>query len=83
MAKIPIFPVLISGLKLLLIVLKNALMDSYTFSIFYKLIHFALHLNLAIHRIDNAPNILCPRCNEQKKSLNPILYFMASFQNLL
>ena len=56
------FSVLISGVKLLLIGLRNALMySSYTFSILYKLIHFVLSLNFAIHKMGNAPNILCPR----------------------
>ena len=56
------FSVLISGVKLLLIGLRNALMySSYTFSILYKLIHFVLPLNFAIHEMGNAPNILCPR----------------------
>ena len=47
-----IFSVLISGVKLLLILLiglKTALMDSYIFSILYKHIHFSLPLNPAIH----------------------------------
>ena len=32
--------------------------------------------------MDNAPNILCPRCKETK-SLNPILFFGARFPKLL
>ena len=45
------FSVLISGVKFLLIGLRNALMDSYIFSILYKRIHFSLPLNPAIHRM--------------------------------
>ena len=37
-----IFSVLVSGAKGLLIGLRNALMESYIFSILYKLIHFSL-----------------------------------------
>ena len=40
----------------------------YIFSIWYKLIHFSLPLNLAIQRMDNAPKILCPRCKDQEES---------------
>ena len=65
---------LISGVKLLLIGLRNALVDdSYIFSILYKLIHFSLPLNTAIHQMGNTPNILCPRCKEQKE---PPPYFI-------
>ena len=63
-----ILSVLISGVKLLLIGLRNALMDNYIFSILYKLIHFSHTLNPAIHRMGNVPNILCPRCKKQKDS---------------
>ena len=42
-------------------------MDSYIFSILYKLIDFSLPLNPPIHRMDNAPNILCLGCKEQKE----------------
>ena len=76
------FSVLISGVKLLLISLRNAPMDSYIFSILYKLIHFSLPLNPAIHRMGNKSNILCPECKKQK-GLNPILYIIASFPKLL
>ena len=65
------FSVLISGVKFLLIGLRNALMDSYIFSILYKRIHFSLPLNPAIQYTEwagSTPNILCPRCKEQKKS---------------
>ena len=41
--------VLIYGVKLLLIGLRNALMDSYIFSLLYKRVHFSLQLNPAIH----------------------------------
>ena len=60
--------VLISGLKLLLIGFRCALMDSYLLYILYKLIHFSLPLNPIIHRMDNVANILCSRCKEQKDS---------------
>ena len=42
---------------------------SYIFSIWYKLIYFSFPFwNPAIHRMGNAPNILCPRCKEQEES---------------
>ena len=46
-----IISILVSEVKLLLIGLRNALMDSYIFSILYKRIHFSLPLNPAIHRM--------------------------------
>ena len=72
-----IFPVLITGVKLLLIGLRNALMNSYKFSISCKLIHFSLPLNPAIHRMGNATNILCPRCQEDFQIL------LQAFQNYI
>ena len=33
-----------------------------------QLIHFPLPLNLALHRMGNNPNSLCPRCKEQEES---------------
>ena len=42
--------------------------DGYIFSIWYKLIHFSLPLNPAIHRIGNSPTTLCPRCKESDKT---------------
>ena len=57
--------------------------DGYIFSVWYKLIHFFLPLNPAIHRMGNAPNILCSRCKENKNSLTPILYSIASCLKLL
>ena len=66
---------MISGVKILLIGLINALMDNNIFSILYKLIHFFLHLNPAIHRMGNAPNILCPRCKEQKDSQPYFIFY--------
>ena len=50
-------------------------MDSYIFSIFYKLIHFFLPLNPAIQRMGNAPYILCPRCKEQKESQPYFIFY--------
>ena len=41
---------------------------SYIFSIWYKLIYFSVPSNPAIHRMDNAPNIVCPRCKEQEET---------------
>ena len=52
------FSVLVSEVKLLLIGLRNNPDGSYIFSIFYKLIHFSLPLNPAIHL----------GCKEQKES---------------
>ena len=43
-------------------------MNSCIFFILYILIHFSLPLNPAIHRLGNTPNIMCPRCKEQKES---------------
>ena len=68
---------LISGVKLLLIGLRHALIGSFIFSIFYKLIHFSLPLNPAKHRMGNAPNISVPHVK------NSILYFITSFPKLL
>ena len=61
--------------KLLLISFRNALMDSYIFSILYNIINFSLPLNPAIHRMGNTPNILCPRCKEQKES-QPLFHIL-------
>ena len=63
------FSVLSSGVRLLLIGLRNALMmDSYIFYIVYKLIHFSLLLNPIIQKMGSTPNILCPRRKEQNES---------------
>ena len=75
------FSALISGVKLLLIGLRNALMDSYIFSILYKLIHFSFPLNPEIHRMGSAPNILCPRYKEQKES-QPFFIFYCKFSKI-
>ena len=48
--------------------------DGYIVSIWYKFIHFPLLLNLAIHRTDNSPNILCPRCREQDESHSHFIF---------
>ena len=84
MAKVPwentIFSVLISGVKLLVTGLRNALMDSYIFSILYKLIHFSLPFNPAIHRMGNGPNIQCPRCIEQKESQPYFIFYCKLFK---
>ena len=42
--------------------------DGYIFSIWYKLIHFSLPLNPAIHRMGNSPTTLCPRCKESDET---------------
>ena len=39
--------------------------DGYIVSIWQKFIHFCLPLNPGIHKMDNSPNIICPRCREQ------------------
>ena len=87
MAKVPwentIFSVLISGVKLLVIGLRNTLMDSYIFSILYKRIHFSLPLNPAIQYTEwagNTPNILCPRCKEQKESQPYFIFYCKLFK---
>ena len=67
------FSVLISGVKFLLIGLRNALMDSYIFSILYKHSHFFLLFLQYTEWADNTPNILCPRYKKQKESQ---LYFI-------
>ena len=69
------FSALISRLKLLLIVLSIALMDSYIFPILHKLIYFSLPLKLVINRMDNTPNSLCPRCKEQKESERHFIFY--------
>ena len=76
-----IFSVLIPGLTLLLVGLRNGLMDSYTFSILHEYINFSLPLNLAIDRIDNTTNILCPRCKKQKES-QPYFIFHCNFSKI-
>ena len=60
--------------------LRNALM-CYIFSILYKLIHFSLPSNPAIHRIGNTSIILCPRCKE-KKEFQPYFIFIGNFPKL-
>ena len=50
-------------------------MDSYVCSILYKIIHFSLPLNSAIHRRGNTPNILCLRCKEQKQSQPYFIFY--------
>ena len=50
-------------------------MDSYMFSILYKLIRFSLLLNPAINRMGNTSNILCPRCKEQKESQPYFIFY--------
>ena len=65
-------------------ILRQESFDGYIFSVWYKLIQFSLPLNPAIHRMGNAAKILCPSPDvENKKSLNPILYFIASSPKLL
>ena len=71
-----VFSVLISGVKILLIGLRNAVIDSYIFSTLYKRFYFSLPLNPAIHRMGITPYILWPICKEQK-SFKPIWYFIA------
>ena len=66
-----------------LICLRKALMDSYIFSIWYKLIHFSLPLNRAIHRMGNVANNLCLRCKEQEESQHYFIFFFLSFPKLL
>ena len=44
--------------------MKKTLIDIYVLSG----IHFSLPLNPAIHRMENAPKILCRRCREQEDS---------------
>ena len=68
-----IFSFLIWRVNLSLNGLRNALMDNYIFSIQYKRIHFYLSLYPEIHRMGNKPDILYPRCKEQKESQ---LYFI-------
>ena len=58
--------------------------DGYIISVWHKLVHFSLPLNLATHRMGKAAKILCPSPDvENKKSLNSILYFIASSPKLL
>ena len=54
---------------------KNALMDSYIFYIWYKLIYFCLPLNSAIHRMGNTSSILTPRCKVQEESRPYFIFY--------
>ena len=56
--------------------------DGYIFFLWYKLIHFPLPLNPAIHRMDNAP-IFYVLDVKNKEDLTLILYFIASSPKLL
>ena len=47
----------------------------YIFSIWYKLILYSLPLNPAIHKMGNAPNILCPRRKEKKESQPYFIFY--------
>ena len=49
-------------------ILSQESFDRHICSISYTLIHFSLPLILAIHRMGNAPKILCPRCRERAES---------------
>ena len=49
--------------------------DGYIFSIWYKLIHFFLHSNPTIHRIGNAPNILCLRYKAREESHTHFMFY--------
>ena len=40
-----------------------------------KLIHLSLPLKPAIYRMDNASNILCPKCKEQKESQTYLIFY--------
>ena len=51
--------------------------DGYSFSIWYKFIHFPLPLSSAIHRMGNTPTILCLDA-KKVKNLIPILYFIVN-----
>ena len=57
-------------------------MDGYTFSTLYKIIHFFLPLNPAIHRMGNTPNILCTRRKEQKES-RPFFIFYYKLSKII
>ena len=60
-------------------------MDSYTFFILYKLIHFSLPLNHEIRSMGNTPNILCPRClrvNKEQKESQPYFVFYSKLSKI-
>ena len=57
------------------------LMDSYLFSIFYKLIHFIPPLNPAIHRMGNTPNIVS-WMQTTKRISNLIYILLQAFQKI-
>ena len=61
---------------------RNALIDSYIFSIWYKLIYFSVPLNPATHKMGNAPNILCPKCKEQEES-QPYFIFYCKLSKII
>ena len=74
-----IISILVPEVKLLLTGLRNALMDSYIFSVLYKRIHFSLPLNPAIHRMGGEHTKYSVPDVKNKKSLNPILYYIGNF----
>ena len=79
-----IFLVLISGVKFVLSGLRNALINSYIFSSWYKFIHFFLPSNPEMEWTTH--QIFCIWDVKSKKSLNLILYInivFRSFRKLL
>ena len=70
--KYPIFSVLIFGVKILLIGLRNALIDSWY--IFYLIKNYSFLSNPVIQEMDKAPNILCPRCKEEEGSQSYFIF---------
>ena len=58
------------------------MIDSYIFSIWYKVIYFSLPLNPAYTEWSMC-QIFCVPDVKNKNSLNPVLYFIANFPKLL
>ena len=61
-------------------ILDHYTLASYILSIWYKLIYISLPLNHPIHRMGNASNILCARCEEQDES-RLFYILLQAFQN--
>ena len=55
--------------------------DDYIFSIWYKLIHFSLPLNPALHRMGTNLDSLCPRCKEREES-HPHFIFLCRLSQI-
>ena len=55
--------------------------DEYIFSVWHTLIHSSLPLNTVIHRMGNAPKILCPGMLRTKRVSTLFYIFFQALQN--